>query len=194
MTFPTPSSEFTNSPCNSSTMRPGSRRTRRGSPISRDRSRPRRVRPRRRSSYQLKAPIDGIVWRHFVAQDSAVGPQTKLVQMHHHLVRLRRCESPEKYADDIRPGDKVMVRLIGSDVESPGTVEVLSSARTSWERMTRWPPQVPEASRHEIHVIVDLDKGPFRRRRLQSVFCRTAGRGPLSGYHQVGLEDAVFPA
>ena len=77
-------------------------------------------RSRSKSSYQLKAPIDGIVWRHFVAQDSSVGPQTKLMQLIVTSSVFIDATLNEKYADDISPGDKVMVRLIGGDSRRPG--------------------------------------------------------------------------
>jgi multidrug resistance efflux pump len=114
-------------------------------------------RAKTRSSYQLKAPIDGIVWRHFVAQDSSVGPQTRLLQIIITSSVFIDATLNEKYADDIRPGDKVMVRLIGSDIEAPGTVKYILGADVLGEDETL-ATEAPKASRHEVHVIIDFDK------------------------------------
>lgn len=114
-------------------------------------------RAKTRSSYQLKAPIDGIVWRHFVAQDSAVGPQTKLLQIVVTSSVFIDATLNEKYADDIRPGDKGMVRLIGADVETPGTVKYILGADVLGEDETL-ATEAPTAGRHEVHVIIDFDR------------------------------------
>jgi multidrug resistance efflux pump len=113
---------------------------------------------RQRSSYQLKAPADGIVWRHFVTQNSSVGTQTRLVQILIASSTFVDASLPEKYADDIRPGDKVVVRAMGSDLESPGTVRYLigEEARVKDDTLAA---ASPEVGRHEVHVIVDLDQG-----------------------------------
>ncbi len=116
-------------------------------------------RAKSRSSYQLEAPIDGIVWRLFVAQDSAVGPQTRLMQIIVTSSVFIDATLNEKHADDIRPGDKVMVRLIGSDIDTTGTVKYILGADVSGEDETL-ATVAPKAGRHEVHVIIAFDKAP----------------------------------
>lgn len=113
-------------------------------------------RAKTRSSYRLKAPVDGIVWRHFVTQDSSVGPQTKLLQIIITSSVFIDATLNEKYADDIRPGDRVVARLIGTDVETPGTVKYILGADVLGEDETL-ATEAPRASRHEVHVIIDFD-------------------------------------
>jgi len=112
-----------------------------------------------KSSYQLKAPIDGIVWRHFVAQDSAVGLQTRLMQLIITSSVFIDATLNEKYADDIRPGDKVIVRLIGADIETTGTVKYILGADVLGEDETL-ATEAPRAGRHEVHAIIAFDKAP----------------------------------
>ena len=114
-------------------------------------------RAKTRSSYLLKAPIDGIIWRHFVTQGSSVGPQTKLLQIIITSSVFLDATLNEKYADDIRPGDKVMVRLIGGDVETSGTVKYILGADVLEEDETL-ATAAPKAGRHEVHVIIYLDR------------------------------------
>ena len=114
-------------------------------------------RAKRRSSYQLKAPVDGIVWRHFVTQDGTVGPQTKLMQIIITSSVFLDATLNEKYADDIRPGDMVAIRLIGADGETPGTVKYILGADVLGEDETL-ATDAPKASRHEVHVIIQFDK------------------------------------
>jgi multidrug resistance efflux pump len=112
------------------------------------------------SSYQLKAPIDGIVWRHFVTQESAVGAQSKLLQMIITESVFIDATLNEKYADDARPDDKVMVRLVGADVEMPGKVKYILGADAQADDDTL-ATLAPRAGSHEVHVIIDLDKAFF---------------------------------
>ena len=108
-----------------------------------------------RSTYQLRAPIDGIMWRHFVVQDSSVGLQTKLVQLIIASSVFIDATLNEKYADDVKPGDKVMIRLIGSDVETPGTLKCILGADVHGEDETL-ATEPPKASKHEVHVVIEF--------------------------------------
>jgi multidrug resistance efflux pump len=111
-------------------------------------------RVRQQSSYQLKAPSDGIIWRSYVTRDSSVAPQTSLVQILIASSSFVDASLPEKFADEIRPGDKVTIRLMGSSVEVPGTVKYLISedARVKDDTLAA---RTPELSRNEVHVIID---------------------------------------
>lgn len=116
------------------------------------------ARVQQKTSYQLKAPCDGIVWRHYVMKDSSIGYQTKLVQLLVASSVFVDASLPEKFADDVRPGDKVVVRPIGSAAEAPGTVRCLigEDARVKDDTLAA---MTQEVGRRELHVIVDLDQG-----------------------------------
>jgi multidrug resistance efflux pump len=114
-------------------------------------------RAKAQSSYQLKAPIDGIVWRHFVAQNSAVGPQTRLLQLIVTSSVFIDATLNDKYADNIRPGDRVLVRLIGTDAETPAKVKYIQGGDVQGEDETL-ATEAPKAGRHEVHVIITLDR------------------------------------
>jgi multidrug resistance efflux pump len=114
-------------------------------------------RSRQRSSYQLTAPVDGIVWRRFVAEGSSVGPQTELLQILDTSTLFVDARLSEKYADDVRPGNKVVVRLTGSAIEVSGTIRHVLGEGVPQEDHTR-AAELPKPSGHEIHVIVDFDK------------------------------------
>lgn len=111
----------------------------------------------RRSGYDLKAPGDGIVWRHHVTSDSSVTPQSSLLQLLLASSIFVDASLPEKFADDIGPGDKVMVRPMGSNLEVRGTVRYLigEDAREKDDTLAA---RTPELGRHEVHVIIDLEQ------------------------------------
>jgi multidrug resistance efflux pump len=113
---------------------------------------------RQQSSHQLTAPVDGIVWRPFVAAGCSVGPQTELLQIVDTSTIFIDAKLNEKYADDVRPGDKVVVRLTGSDIEVPGTVRQVVGEVLSAEDRTRAVEAVKTTTGHYVHVIVDFDK------------------------------------
>jgi len=150
-------------------------------------------RAKTRSSYQLRAPIDGIVWRHFVAQESAVGPQTKLMQIIITSSVFIDATLNEKYADDIRPGDEVMVRLIGSDVEAPGTVKYILGADVLGEDETL-ATDAPKASRHEVHVIIDFDRALSGAADFNQGFVGRRAEIRFPGITRYVLRMRLFPA
>ncbi len=111
------------------------------------------------AAYDMKSPVDGIVWRLFVAPGSAVGPQTRLVQVASTAEVFIDAALDAKYADEIRPGDLAMVRLIGSDVEAPATVKYLLGSEETRADDTL-AAQPPTTTRQELHVIMSFEQPP----------------------------------
>ena len=83
-------------------------------------------RVRRNRRYQLRAPIDGIVWRQPVAAGTAITRQTELLQLLDTSDVFVDVLLDERYFGDIQPGDRVVIKWIGSHAKVAGFVrEVL---------------------------------------------------------------------
>jgi multidrug resistance efflux pump len=109
----------------------------------------------------LKAPIDGIVWRRPVLSGGAATRQTPVVELLDTSDIFVDALVSEKHFGDIRPGDKVVVKLIGSHAEVAGTVrDVLGKVALAYDPTLA--AEVPKLGKHEIHVIVTFDDGPPR--------------------------------
>ena len=151
-----PAARSMNSPCSNLTMTRGSRRTRAGSASSSSQSRARGAAPE-----AVKPSAQGTDRRHrlapFCHPRQLRRPQTSLLQIIITSTVFVDATLNEKFAGSIRPGDTVMVRLIGSRPRESGTVNYILGDDAG-KRMTRWPPRRLRPSRHEVHVIVDLDR------------------------------------
>jgi multidrug resistance efflux pump len=111
----------------------------------------------KRTSQEVRAPVDGIIGRLFVAAGSSVGPQSELLQVLDASTVFIDARLSENYADDVRPGNAVRVRLIGPNIEVGGTIRhVLGDAVPGDDRTTV--AASPVSTAHEVHVIVDFDK------------------------------------
>jgi multidrug resistance efflux pump len=115
----------------------------------------------RKSRCYLKAPIDGIVWRRPLASGGTVTLQKPVLELLDSSDIFVDALVSEKHFGDIRPGDKVVIKLIGSHAEVPGTVrDVLGKVALADDKTLA--AEVPKLGKHEIHVIVTFDDGPPR--------------------------------
>jgi multidrug resistance efflux pump len=115
----------------------------------------------RQARCQLKAPIDGIVWRRPMAGGATVTRQTPVLELLDTSDIFVDALVSEKHFGDIRPGDKVVIKLIGSHAEVGGTVrDVLGKVALADDHTLA--AEVPKLGKHEVHVIVTFDDGPPR--------------------------------
>jgi multidrug resistance efflux pump len=115
----------------------------------------------RQSCCRLKAPINGIVWRRPLVTGGTVTRQTPALELLDTSDIFVDALVSEKHFGDIRPGDKVVVKLIGSHTEVAGTVwDVLGKVALAYDNTLAV--EVPKLGKHEIHVIVTFDDGPPR--------------------------------
>jgi multidrug resistance efflux pump len=115
----------------------------------------------RQGRCELKAPIDGVVWRRPLAAGATVTRQAPVLELLDASDIFVDALVSEKHFGDIRPGDKVVVRLIGSHAEVAGTVrDVLGKVALADDKTLA--AEVPKLGKHEIHVIVTFDDGPPR--------------------------------
>ena len=109
----------------------------------------------------LKAPIDGIIWRRPLAGGGTVTRQKPVLELLDTSDIFVDALVNEKHFGDIRPGDKVVVKLIGSHTEVAGTVrDVLGRVALADDHTLA--AEVPKLGKHEVHVIVTFDDGPPR--------------------------------
>jgi multidrug resistance efflux pump len=114
-------------------------------------------RVRRRSSYQLDAPVEGIIWHRSVAAGSPVGPQAELLRLVDRSTLFVDATLRARYIDDIRPGDRVVIRAIGSAVETAGRIRYILG-ESALDRSAAV--DVPRSDPHEVHVIIDFGRDP----------------------------------
>jgi len=120
----------------------------------------------RLSSYAVKAPVDGIVWRRFASAGTSVAPQGELLELVDRSTLFVDAAVNGRYLDDIRPGDRVIIRQMGSNSLATGHIrcvlgEGVADRSSAVEALRPGP--------HEVHVIVDLsaDSTGAGRDRLQ---------------------------
>jgi multidrug resistance efflux pump len=137
----------------------------------------------------LRAPIDGVVWRRPVKAGSPVTRQTPVLQLLDASDIFVDALVPAKYVGDIRPGDKVVIELIGAREQLPGTVQdVLGQVALAEDRALA--AEVPKLAKREVHVLVAFDGEPPNRDRFhpyhigQPVEVRFA--------HRTGLLQRLF--
>jgi multidrug resistance efflux pump len=107
----------------------------------------------------LKAPIDGVVWRRPLQAGSPVTRQTPVLQLLDASDIFVDAVVPVKSVGDIRPGDPVVIQLIGTREEVPGIVQdVLGRVALGEDRALA--AQVPKLGKGEVHVLVAFDGGP----------------------------------
>jgi multidrug resistance efflux pump len=113
----------------------------------------------------LKAPSDGVVWRRPAKAGSPVTRQTPVLQLLDASDIFVDAIVPAKYVGDIRPGDKVVIELIGTREEIPGTVkDVLGQVALGEDRTLA--AEVPKLGKREVHVLVAFDGAPPNRDRF----------------------------
>jgi multidrug resistance efflux pump len=113
----------------------------------------------------LKAPIDGVVWRRPLKAGSPVTRQTPVLQLLDASDIFVDAVVPAKSVGEIRPGDPVVIQVIGTREEVPGTVQdVLGRVALAEDRALA--AQVPKLGKGEVHVLVTFDGGPPNRDRF----------------------------
>jgi multidrug resistance efflux pump len=110
-----------------------------------------------RTSFQAKAPLNGIIWRHFVASGSSVAPQTELLQIADTSTAFVDASFNEKFGDELKPGDRVTIHLPGSDIEVPGKIRYLVGGGVPREDRTL-AAELPKTGEKEVHGIIDFDR------------------------------------
>jgi multidrug resistance efflux pump len=134
---------------------------------------------RQRASHRLEAPVDGVIWRHFVTAGSAVAPQTELLQIVDASRLFIEASLAEKFADEVRPGDRVVIRLGCSGVEVPGTIRhILGEAALREDRTLA--AEAPKTGRNEFHAIIDFEPP-------------SAGAGGFNRFHVGRRVEVRFP-
>jgi multidrug resistance efflux pump len=107
----------------------------------------------------LKAPIDGVVWRRPLTAGSPVTRQTPVLQLLDSSDIFVDALVAARYVGDISPGDKVVIRLIGTREDVPGTVQdVLGQVALGEDRALA--AEVPKLGKREVHVLVAFDGAP----------------------------------
>jgi multidrug resistance efflux pump len=112
-------------------------------------------RVQRRSSYQLDAPVEGIIWHRSVAAGSPVGPQAELLRLVDRSTLFVDATLRARYIDDIRPGDRVVIRAVGSAVETAGRIRYILG-ESALDRSAAV--DVPRSDPYEVHVIIDFSR------------------------------------
>jgi multidrug resistance efflux pump len=108
---------------------------------------------RRKAHFDLKAPLDGVVWRRPVTAGSAITPQTDLIQLLDAATVFIDALVDEQYFGVIHPGDPVVIRFVGARTEVGGTVkDVLGRVALGTDAALA--AESPRAGKHEIHVLV----------------------------------------
>src|SRR5262249_71706 len=110
----------------------------------------------------LKAPIDSVVWRRPLRAGSPVTRQTPVLQLLDASDIFVDALVPAKYVGDIHPGDKVVIRLIGTQEEVPGTVQDVLGQVALGEDLAL-AAEVPKLAKREVHVLVPSDGPPPNR-------------------------------
>ncbi len=112
-------------------------------------------RVQRRSRYQLDAPVEGIIWHRSVAAGSPVGPQAELLRLVDRSTLFVDATLRARYIDDVRPGDRVVIRAVGSAVETAGRIRYILG-ESALDRSAAV--DVPRSDPHEVHVIIDFSR------------------------------------
>lgn len=111
---------------------------------------------RRRGDGRVNAPVDGIVWRRFVDAGSAVGLQAALLEVVDRSALFIDAVVTARYVDDIRVGDKAVVRPYGSPGGLAGVVRCVLGEEVPDEGLAM---RSPRLDRDQIHVLIDLARG-----------------------------------
>jgi multidrug resistance efflux pump len=102
---------------------------------------------------QFRAAPAGIVWRHHVADGSAVSAGGALVDCLDLSAVFIDAVVPEKYLAWLRPGDEAVVHLAGTGAAVPAVVKRVARRDLPWaESMLAAEP--PSAGRQEVHVLL----------------------------------------
>jgi multidrug resistance efflux pump len=110
-------------------------------------------RVKRRSSYQLDAPVDAIIWHRSVTVGSPVGLHAELLQLVDRSSLFVDATIRARFIGDIQPGDPVVVRAVGSSAEIGGRVRyIMGESALDRSAAVNVAPSEP----HEAHVIIDF--------------------------------------
>jgi multidrug resistance efflux pump len=126
-----------------------------------------RERLKRQGRFQLRAPIDGVVWRQPVSKGTPITRETELLQLLDASEIFVDALVNGKYFGAIHPGDPVVITFVGSHEEVPGTVkDVLGQVGLGDERSLA--AVVPKPAKQEIHVLVSFATDPAAADHFQS--------------------------
>lgn len=111
----------------------------------------------RLSSERLTAPVAGVVWRSWVAPGAAVVHGTPLLEVIDCSRVYVEATTREQFFESLAPGQRVRVRLEGSDKDIPGTIRSIVGpgaplATTANVSVINHP------NRTEAQLIVDIDR------------------------------------
>jgi multidrug resistance efflux pump len=113
-------------------------------------------RVKQRAGCTVRAPVSGILWRHFITSGSPVAPRTELLQIANASTAFVNAAVSEKFADQLQPGDSVSIHLVGSDLEVAGKIRYIVGDAVAREDRTL-AAELPRAGNHELHAIIDFD-------------------------------------
>lgn len=116
------------------------------------------IRLRTRSQFTLAAPADGVIWRRQVITGSAVQPDSCLVQYIDRSQVFVDALVNERYLADIKPGQKVGIRLVGTQREIPGLIKGVLGRTPTWDdKLLAAEP--PLADRRDVHIAIVFEDG-----------------------------------
>ncbi len=81
-----------------------------------------KTRVARLSREELTAPVDGVIWRSWVAPGAAIVHGTPLLEVIDCTRVYVEATTRERFFESLRPGQPVRVRLEGSEKDIPGTI------------------------------------------------------------------------
>jgi multidrug resistance efflux pump len=116
-------------------------------------------RVRRNARFRLRAPIDGIVWRQPVSGGTTITRQTELLQLLDTSDVFVDALVDERYFGDIQPGDRVVIKWIGSRAQVPGFVREVLGKVVAGENGALVA-ETLRPRRNEIRLLVSFENRP----------------------------------
>jgi hypothetical protein len=107
----------------------------------------------------VKACRQGLVWHSQVGNGSHVGDNEELLQLIEPSEIFIDAVVPERCLRVIHPGDKVIIRRIGTNEETSGTVKAVLGRTMAWDEKLLVA-AVPKVGPREVHVVVSFDDRP----------------------------------
>jgi multidrug resistance efflux pump len=112
----------------------------------------------RLSREELTAPVNGVVWRSWVAPGAAVvhgAPLLEVIDCNRVYVEAT---TRERFFESLAPGQRVRVRLEGSGEDIPGTIRSIVGPGASLATPANVS-AINHPNRTEAQLIVDIDRG-----------------------------------
>jgi len=112
----------------------------------------------RLSQQRLTAPVDGVVWRTFVAPGAQVMHGTPLFEVIDCRHLYVEATTRERFFEALSPGQRVRVRLEGSDKKVAGSIRVIVGPGASLDAASKLS-VITHRAGTEAQLIVDINSG-----------------------------------